>query len=110
MSDAIEYASGFVAGRASRDAEVNTCGSGAGCLQKEAQIDALTEQVEALRADAGCLHICLAASWFYGDWKAETANEREMEKLLTKAGWWPISSETELIAAITAARAAQEDV
>lgn len=31
----------------------------------------------------------LSQAWFYGDWKAETANEREMEVIMRKLGYWP---------------------
>lgn len=35
----------------------------------------------------------LASAWYYGDWKAETANERAMQALMEKAGWWPVTEE-----------------
>lgn len=31
----------------------------------------------------------LQSAWVNGDWKAETVNEREMEKLMTELGYWP---------------------
>lgn len=31
----------------------------------------------------------LSQSWFYGEWKAETANEREMEVIMRRLGYWP---------------------
>lgn len=31
----------------------------------------------------------LSQAWFYGKWKAESANEREMEKIMRKLGYWP---------------------
>lgn len=31
----------------------------------------------------------LSQAWFYGDWKPETANEREMEKVMRNLGYWP---------------------
>jgi len=49
----------------------------------------------------------LASAWFYGGWKAETANEREMQRIMTTAGWWPIENEDELIAKIDRARSAK---
>ena len=42
----------------------------------------------------------LASAWFYGDWQAETPNERDMQALMEQAGWWPWESEAELIAAL----------
>jgi len=32
---------------------------------------------------------CLQSAWVNGNWKAETPNEREMEKLMTLLGYWP---------------------
>lgn len=31
----------------------------------------------------------LSQSWYYGDWKPETANERKMESIMKKLGYWP---------------------
>ncbi|MES3028552.1 MAG: hypothetical protein V4820_11940 [Pseudomonadota bacterium] len=44
----------------------------------------------------------LASSWFYGGWKAETRNERRMQDIMTREGWWPIESEAALIAKLDA--------
>ena len=40
----------------------------------------------------------LASAWYYGNWKAETANERYMQTLMENVGWWPVTEE-QLIAA-----------
>lgn len=31
----------------------------------------------------------LSQAWYYGNWKAETANEREMESIMRRLGHWP---------------------
>lgn len=41
----------------------------------------------------------LGAAWFYGNFKAETANEREQEILMEELGY-VFGSEDELIAAL----------
>lgn len=33
----------------------------------------------------------LASAWHYGSWKAETINEREMQSLMERLGFWPYS-------------------
>jgi hypothetical protein len=44
------------------------------------------------------LYRLLASAWLYGDWKAETHTERQMQAVMEEAGWWPIT-EAELLAA-----------
>ena len=66
----------------------------------------LRAEVEALRKDAARLCGALAGSWLYGDWKAETMNEREQEDVMRRLGWWPIT-EADLIAKRDAALAVQ---
>lgn len=39
------------------------------------------------------LYRLLASAWYYGNWKAETNNEREMQQLMEQAGWWPITED-----------------
>jgi len=56
-------------------------------------------EVERLRA----LLPLLASAWYYGGWKAETHNEREMQKILEAEGWWPIVDEDAFIARINGA-------
>jgi len=34
----------------------------------------------------------LASAWHHGNWKAETPNEREMQTIMEKHGFWPYSS------------------
>lgn len=50
---------------------------------------------DAVRYDALCR--ALAGSWFYGNWTAETYNERMQEQMMRELGWWPIT-EDELVA------------
>ena len=57
---------------------------------------ALTAQQPQQEAVAEILPL-LASAWFYGGWKAETANERRMQEIMTKAGYWPIESEDHLL-------------
>ena len=45
------------------------------------KMDELTQ----LRKLAGLLQ----SAWHNGNWKAETPNEREMEKIMTEQGYWP---------------------
>ena len=49
----------------------------------------------------------LASAWFYGGWKAETNNEKDMETLMIAAGWWPFKDEDALFAKIAAPQAQQ---
>lgn len=35
----------------------------------------------------------LSGAWLYGGWVAQTAAEREMERVMTEAGWWPITED-----------------
>jgi len=89
--------------------EVRNCTARAyAAEQKRAEkAEALAEQ---FRKDAERMQemfSLLASAWFYGGWKAETANEREMQRIMTAAGWWPIESEDELIAKIDRERSAK---
>ena len=68
--------------------------------------DLLQAERDALRKDAARLCGALAGSWLYGDWKAETLNEREQEAVMRRLGWWPIT-EADLIAKRDAAMAVQ---
>ncbi len=62
------------------------------------------ERSEAERDAALRIFPLLASAWFYGEWKAETANEREMQAIMEAVGWWPFKTEDSLIAAIDQAR------
>jgi hypothetical protein len=62
------------------------------CQRRQGVINDLEKLI--VKQDAILLN--LASAWFYGQWKAETPNEAEMEKLLTEIGLWPIT-EDELI-------------
>jgi hypothetical protein len=48
--------------------------------------------------DCRKLMLIQAAAWFYGNWKAETVNEREMQALMERNGFWPIKDEAALLA------------
>ena len=53
------------------------------------KMDELTQ----LRKLAGLLQ----SAWHNGNWKAETYNEREMEKIMTEQGYWPALPNTNQI-------------
>lgn len=56
------------------------------------------------------LALCLSSSWYYGGWKAETGNEREMQEILESLGYWPTTG-VQLVehrAALDAARQKEE--
>ena len=53
------------------------------------ECDRLTAEVERLRGIA----LNLSAAWYYGGWKYETINEREMQSLMEQAGYWPTTEE-----------------
>lgn len=40
---------------------------------------------------------CLVKAMYYGNWTAETPNERIIQMLLEKEGLWPIKDDDELI-------------
>jgi hypothetical protein len=50
-------------------------------FNSQPKMDELTQ----LRKLAGLLQ----SAWHHGNWKAETTNEREMEKIMTEQGYWP---------------------
>jgi len=54
-------------------------------------------ELEADNAKLKQMYELLASAWFYGNWKAETHNERLMQKLMEDAGYWP-TSEDEIVA------------
>lgn len=35
----------------------------------------------------------LASAWLHGNWKAETPAEAEMQEIMVKLGWWPITQQ-----------------
>jgi hypothetical protein len=70
------------------------------CKSKNLTIEIATETVEKLKAENEKLrqmYALLASAWFYGGWRAETHNERLMQKLMEEAGYWP-TSESEIVA------------
>jgi len=60
------------------------------------RIAALEAERDALAKDAELLMLDLSSAWFYGNWKAETYTEREMQEIMERQGYWP-TSEPELV-------------
>lgn len=58
-------------------------------LDADSSVVRLTAEVERLRGIA----LNLSAAWYYGGWKYETINEREMQSLMEQAGYWPTTEE-----------------
>lgn len=54
------------------------------------------------RQDALTAYRVLASIWFHGDFKAETFNERWLQSLMERNGWWPFANEAELLRRIEA--------
>lgn len=80
-------------------------------VERRAEVERLRAEVERLRADAERsqdIAPLLASTWFYGGWRAETKNERDMQEIMERAGWWPIRSDAELMDKIEAARAGEK--
>lgn len=56
------------------------------------------ETVESMRVEKlETLAKLLAASWFYGDWKWESPNERVQQMLMQELGYFPFKDEDEMI-------------
>ena len=51
------------------------------------KIEKVTYELKQLRKLAALLQ----SAWFYGDWKAETLNEHEMEEIMREQGLWPVT-------------------
>ena len=64
------------------------------------KMDELTQ----LRKLAGLLQ----SAWANGNWKAETYNEREMEKIMTEQGYWPALSNPNQIGKMTPKQKAED--
>ena len=47
----------------------------------------ITDELKQLRKLASLLQ----SAWYYGDWKAETLNEHEMEEIMREQGLWPVT-------------------
>jgi len=71
------------------------------------RIAALEAERDALAKDAELLMLDLSSAWFYGNWKAETYTEREMQEIMERQGYWP-TSEPELVTRRVAIDAAKE--
>lgn len=56
----------------------------------------LFEYLERLESESTSLkRLCLnlAAAMYYGEWVAETYNEKEIESILVDLGYWPITED-----------------
>lgn len=53
-------------------------------------MEKVTHELKQLRKLAALLQ----SVWYYGEWKAETVNEREMEKIMGERGYWPVKIST----------------
>ena len=51
----------------------------------------ITDELKQLRKLASLLQ----SAWYYGDWKAETLNEHEMEEIMREQGLWPVTMSAE---------------
>jgi len=76
-------------------------------LAEEVEHDATMAERDALAKDAELLMLDLSSAWFYGNWKAETYTEREMQEIMERQGYWP-TSEPELVTRRVAIDAARE--
>lgn len=73
----------------------------------EDEVAALAQEVLALREESDetaalvkkleGVALCMSAAMYYGGWKAETLNERELQAYMESAGYWP-TTEDEIIA------------
>ena len=50
-------------------------------------MEKVTHELKQLRKLAALLQ----SAWYYGDWKAETLNEHEMEEIMREQGLWPVT-------------------
>ena len=50
-------------------------------------MEKVTHELKQLRKLAALLQ----SAWFYGNWKAETLNEHEMEEIMREQGLWPVT-------------------
>jgi hypothetical protein len=64
----------------------------------ERELAEVTKQRDALAE----IYPLLASAWFYGEWIAETYNEREIQKIMERQGWWPFEYESDLMTALSA--------
>ena len=55
--------------------------------QLKIELDKIEYELKQLRKLAALLQ----SAWFYGDWKAETLNEHEMEEIMREQGLWPVT-------------------
>jgi len=76
------------------------CTRAFGCLPGECTAEPASEP----RDDAEAMCRLLASIWFYGNWRWETPNERDLQAILERRGWWPITED----ALIAKARAADQ--
>ena len=50
-------------------------------------MEKVTHELRQLRKLAALLQ----SAWYYGEWKAETLNEHEMESIMREQGLWPVT-------------------
>ena len=55
------------------------------------KMEKVTHELKQLRKLAALLQ----SAWHYGEWKAETPNEREMEAIMREQGLWPVTMSAE---------------
>lgn len=55
--------------------------------QLKIELDKIAHELKQLRKLAALLQ----SAWCYGEWKAETVNEREMEEIMREQGLWPVT-------------------
>lgn len=48
-------------------------------------------------SDARMMMELLASIWFYGGFEAETTNEKLLQYVMERRGWWPIENEEQLL-------------
>ena len=74
-------------------------------LEKEiSQLLGKLAEVAKQRDELAEIYPLLASAWFYGEWVAETYNEREIQKIMERQGWWPFESESDLMTALSATK------
>jgi len=79
----------------------NACRANGECIS---ETPCAAEPASERRDDAEAMCRLLASIWFYGNWRWETPNERDLQAILERRGWWPITED----ALIAKARAADQ--
>ena len=71
--------------------------------QGEQALQDVSDPAPSVNAQLLELYSLLASAWFYGNWKAETKNERDMQAVMEREGYWPTTEEEILARAAIAA-------